>query len=135
MHDLVQPEVRQRAIHRIRKLPDSKLQQTLQACADDVEGQPEDQEDDPEKDRDSGIFAGEHAVDGDRASMLAALAAFDDRRLHHTLDKGVAHVGKRGVAVKPRLGLQLYQAVLDQLTLVFVQTQAVGDVIVALDQL
>ena len=135
MHDLVQPEVRQCAIHHIRKLPDAKHKEALQRRADDIEGQPEDQQNDPEEDGDGGILAGEHAVDGDRTAMLAALAAFDDRRRHHALDKGIAHVGKGGVAVESGLRLKLHQAMLNQFPLVFVKTEAVGNVVVALDQL
>ena len=67
--------------------------------------------------------------------MLAALVALDDGSVDHALNKGVAHVGERRVAVEPRFGLHLHDAVLKQFFFVLVERKLIGQIVAALNEL
>ena len=60
---------------------DAQRQQVLQARADHVERQPEDQQHDADKDRQGCIFVRQYAVNAHAAQMLAALAAHNAEAL------------------------------------------------------
>ena len=114
---------------------DTQRQQVLQARADHVERQPEDQQHDADKDRQGCIFVRQHAVDAHTAQMLAALAALDHGFGAQALDVVIAHGGNGGIAVQLALVLHLDDAVLDHLQLVLIEQEAADDVLVALDEL
>ena len=67
--------------------------------------------------------------------MLPAFAAFDDRSRHHTFDEGIAHIGKGSVAIQPRFGFHLYDAVLQKLLFIFIELQFAFQRIAALNEL
>ena len=123
----------QAAVGQRAELIDAERQQILQARADDVEGQPEDQQHDADEERQRGIFVCEHPVDPDAADVLAALAALDDGLAAQALDVIIAHGRDGRVAVEAALVLHLDDAVLEQLQLVLVDGETLDDVRVALD--
>ena len=126
---------RKRAVDKTRERVHAEAQKIGQALSDHIKGEVKGQKHDAEKGGNRRIAAGEELVDAHRARVLAAFVAFDDRGVDHALDEAVAHIGEGRVAVKPRLRFHLHDAVLKQLLLVFVELQAVGKIVPALDEL
>ena len=135
MYHRVQPIGGQAPVHPDGKAVDGHGKHVLQERAHHIEGQPKDQEHDTHKDRDGGIFVGQHPVDADGAEMLAALSAFDHGLVAQLFDVFIAHGGDGGVAVQAALLLHLNDAVLQQLQLVLVDGKALDYILVALDHL
>ena len=106
-----------------------------QPLPDHMKGEVEYQQHNGKKSRERRIPAGKKPVDLHRAGVLPALVALYHRRCHNAFNEGVAHIGKRCVAVKSRFALHLHDAMLKQLALVPIERQTVGEVIAAFDQL
>ena len=134
MYHRVQAVVCERSVHRRCKRVNAHGEHVAQKAADDVERQIEDEQHDAEEDRDGGKFAGENLVHLHAAQMLLAFARLDHGLRNQLFDEAVAHVGQRRVAVKSPLDLHLHNGVLDELELVLVELQAVGEQRIALDQ-
>ena len=82
-----------------------------------MKGEVEYQQHNGKKSRERRIPAGKKPVDLHRAGVLPALVALYHRRCHNAFNEGVAHIGKRCVAVKSRFALHLHDAMLKQLAL------------------
>ena len=127
MHHGIDTVRGQCAIDQSRKGVDAECKQIGQRRADHAEGQPEHEEHHAEKDRDRGIFAGQHPVDRHTAAVFPALMRFDHRCGDDPFNEGIPHIGKRGVAIQSALVLHLDDTVLKKLPFVVIQLQTVGD--------
>ena len=135
MDRLVDVPVGQGIVHKDGQVLDPDLQQALQTCADDAEGEVEHQRHDAHKGRDGRVFAGQELVDPAAAHLLLALMRLHHGLIHQLVDEVEPHIRNGGGTVQPALLLHLHDDVLDHLFFVLVQLEGLLNTGVALHQL
>ena len=122
-------------VHHGGKGVNADRQPVGQPLPDHMKGEVERQQHNCKEGGNRSIPAGKKPIDLHGTGVFPALVALHHRRRHNAFDEGVAHIGKRRVAIKPRFVLHLHDAMLKQLTLVLIERQTAGEVVAAFDQL
>ena len=125
----------QGAVHKRCQRVNAEGQQVRKRRADDPEGQPEHQRHNADKAGQGGVFAGQHAVDGNAALMLAAFAGAHHGFFAQSLNKAKAHIRQRCLAVQPGVAFQFGDRMPQHIGFVFVKIQRPFDQRIALHQL
>ena len=135
MHNGVDAVDRQCVVGQVGERVNAQCQQVGQARADDAERQPEYQRHNADKAGQGGVFAGQDAVNGHTALVLAAFTGPHNGFVAETFNKVEPHIRQRCLAVQTRLTFQLGNRVTEQLGLVRIEVQRGFDQRIALDQL
>ena len=135
MNDGVDAVSGQAGVHKLAQFADAQRQQILQRGAENVEGQPEDQEHHADENGNGKVFVRQDAVEAHAAQMLLAFLTFNDGFRAKALNIIVAHGGDRGVSVQLALCFHFYDAVLQHFQLVLIQLQTLNDICISLDDL
>ena len=100
MHNRVDAVDRQCVVGQVGERADAQCQQVGQACADDTERQPEYQRHNADKAGQGGVFAGQDAVNGHTALVLAAFAGAHNGFVAEAFNKVEPHIRQRCLAVQ-----------------------------------
>ena len=133
--DSIAAAAEQRGIHHIRQGGDAQLQQILEKGPDDIEGEPEHQPHDQDKDRDGSVFSGEDSVQLLTADVLPAFFG-----LYHTLfadlpDKGKPHIRHGGASVHSPFMFHLHDDMFQHLFFRLFKIQLIQYELIAFDHL
>ena len=115
-------------IRKRRHTVDPNTEQITEPLSDQSEGQPEDEQHDPEKHRDRQIFVRQHAVDLHTALMFSALLTLCYRFRAYFFNKSIAHIRKCRIPVHMMVCLHLLDAVLHHVQLVLTEFQTFYDI-------